>query len=49
MHGVCRVFANGYIEHWNTGKLVTYADFFEGFLVESQLIADAKAKMEGAQ
>ena len=49
LSGVCRVFANGYIEHWNTGKLVSYADFFEGFITETELIAKAKAEMKGGQ
>lgn len=43
LNGVCRVFANGYIEHWNTGKLVTYADFFEGFHTAAEIINEAKA------
>ena len=47
LSGVCRVFANGYIEHWNTGELVNYADFFEGFITADQLITEAKTKMGG--
>ena len=45
LRGVCRVFANGYIEHWNTGELVAYADFFEGFITATELISTAKAAM----
>jgi len=44
LNGVCRVFANGYIEHWYTGELVTYADFFDGFVTASELIDTAKAQ-----
>lgn len=44
LNGVCRVFANGYIEHWNTGKLVTYSDFFEGFHTATEIINEAKAQ-----
>ena len=40
--GVSRVFANGYIEHWNTGELVPYADFFEGFVTAQELVDTAK-------
>ena len=32
LSGYCREWANGYIEHWNTGKLVFRADFYKGFL-----------------
>ena len=42
LNGVCRVFANGYIEHWYTGNLVTYADFFDGFVTVDELIEIAK-------
>ncbi len=44
LNGVCRVFANGYIEHWYTGKLVTYADFFDGFITATELVDKAKAQ-----
>ena len=44
LSGVCRVFANGYIEHWNTGNLVTYSDFFEGFHTATEIINEAKSK-----
>lgn len=44
LQGVCRVFANGYIEHWYTGELVNYADFFDGFITASELIDKAKAQ-----
>ncbi len=47
LKGVCRVFANGYIEHWNTGKLVNYADFFEGFVTAKELIEKAKNEIGG--
>ncbi|MBR1675890.1 MAG: hypothetical protein IJ706_01075 [Clostridia bacterium] len=49
LRGVCRVFANGYIEHWNTGELVAYADFFEGFITATELIDTAKLQMGGQQ
>lgn len=42
LNGVCRVFANGYIEHWYTGNLVTYADFFDGFVTVDELVDIAK-------
>lgn len=42
LNGVCRVFANGYIEHWYTGNLVTYADFFDGFVTVDELVEIAK-------
>lgn len=42
LNGVSRVFANGYIEHWYTGELVTYADFFEGFITANELVDMAK-------
>ena len=32
------MFANGYIEHWYTGELVTYADFFDGFITATELV-----------
>lgn len=44
LNGICRVFANGYIEHWYTGQLVTYADFFDGFVTASELVDKAKAQ-----
>lgn len=44
LNGVCRVFANGFIEHWYTGELVTYADFFDGFVTASELVDKAKAQ-----
>lgn len=44
LNGVSRVFANGYIEHWYTGELVTYADFFDGFVTASELVDKAKAQ-----
>lgn len=44
LQGVCRVFANGYIEHWYTGELVNYAGFFDGFITASELIDKAKSK-----
>ena len=42
LYGVCRVFANGYIEHWNTGELVSYADFFDGFVTAKQVVSNYK-------
>lgn len=42
LSGVCSVYANGYIEHWGTGELVSYADFFEGFVTATDLIDTAK-------
>ena len=42
LNGVSRVFANGYIEHWYTGELVAYADFFEGFITANELVDMAK-------
>lgn len=42
LNGVSRVFANGYIEHWYNGELVTYADFFEGFITANELVDMAK-------
>ena len=42
LNGVSRVFANGYIEHWYTGELVTYADFFDGFITATELVDMAK-------
>lgn len=42
LNGVSRVFANGYIEHWYTGELVTYADFFDGFITAQELVDKAK-------
>ncbi len=42
LNGVSRVFANGYIEHWYTGELVTYADFFDGFITATELVDKAK-------
>lgn len=42
LNGVSRVFANGYIEHWYTGELVTYADFFDGFITATELVDRAK-------
>lgn len=42
LNGVSRVFANGYIEHWYTGELVTYADFFDGFITATELVEKAK-------
>lgn len=47
LHGVCRVFANGYIEHWNTGELVNYAQFFEGFITETELVNRSKKLLGG--
>lgn len=44
LNGICRVFANGYIEHWYNGKLVTYADFFDGFVTATELVDKAKAQ-----
>lgn len=44
LNGVCRVFANGYIEHWYTGELVAYADFFDGFVTATELVDKAKAQ-----
>lgn len=44
LNGVCRVFANGYIEHWYTGELVAYADFFDGFVTATELVDIAKAQ-----
>lgn len=46
LNGVSRVFANGYIEHWYTGELVTYADFFEGFITANELVEVAKEQQE---
>ena len=46
LNGVCRVFANGFIEHWYTGELVTYADFFDGFITASQLVDTAKTQQK---
>lgn len=46
LSGVCRVFANGYIEHWFTGDLVVYADFFEGFLTVPELVEKAKEQQK---
>ena len=46
LQGVCRVFANGYIEHWNSGELVSYPEFFEGFCTATEVIELGKAKME---
>lgn len=46
LNGVSRVFANGYIEHWYTGELVTYADFFEGFITATELVDIAKSQQE---
>lgn len=53
IQGVCRVFANGYIEHWYTGDLVNYAGFFDGFITVNELLdkaksADAKKVPKGA-
>lgn len=42
LNGISRVFANGYIEHWYTGELVTYADFFNGFITAQELVDKAK-------
>lgn len=42
LNGISRVFANGYIEHWYTGELVTYADFFDGFITATELVDKAK-------
>lgn len=42
LNGISRVFANGYIEHWYTGELVTYADFFNGFITATELVDMAK-------
>lgn len=42
LNGISRVFANGYIEHWYTGELVTYADFFDGFITATELVDTAK-------
>lgn len=42
LNGISRVFANGYIEHWYTGELVTYADFFDGFITATELVEKAK-------
>lgn len=42
LNGISRVFANGYIEHWYTGELVTYADFFDGFITATELVDMAK-------
>ncbi len=42
LQGVCRVFANGYIEHWYTGELVNYAEFFDGFITATELVDKAK-------
>lgn len=42
LNGISRVFANGYIEHWYTGELVTYADFFDGFITAQELVDKAK-------
>lgn len=42
LNGISRVFANGYIEHWYTGELVTYADFFDGFVTATELVDMAK-------
>lgn len=44
LNGVCRVFTNGYIEHWYTGELVAYADFFDGFVTATELVDKAKAQ-----
>ena len=44
LNGICRVFANGFIEHWNTGKLASYADFFEGFHTATEIINEAKSR-----
>lgn len=38
LNGVSR----GYIEHWYTGELVTYADFFNGFITATELVDMAK-------
>lgn len=46
LQGVCRVFANGYIEHWNSGELVSYPEFFEGFCTATQVMEQAKAKQD---
>ena len=46
LNGVSRVFANGYIEHWYTGELVTYADFFDGFITATELVEKAKEQQE---
>lgn len=46
LNGVSRVFANGYIEHWYTGELVTYADFFDGFVTATELVDKAKEQQE---
>ena len=46
LNGVSRVFANGYIEHWYTGELVTYADFFEGFITATELIDMAQEQQK---
>ncbi len=46
LNGVSRVFANGYIEHWYTGELVTYADFFDGFITATELVDMAKEQQE---
>ena len=43
IQGVCRVFANGYIEHWYTGDLVNYAGFFDGFITVNELLDTAKS------
>ncbi|MBE6850981.1 MAG: hypothetical protein E7504_04465 [Ruminococcus sp.] len=48
LNGVSRVFANGYIEHWYTGELVTYADFFEGFITATELVDMAKEQASSA-
>lgn len=46
LNGVSRVFANGYIEHWYTGELVTYADFFDGFITAQELVAKAQEQQK---
>lgn len=46
LNGISRVFANGYIEHWYTGELVTYADFFDGFVTATELVDIAQEQQK---
>ena len=46
LNGVSRIFANGYIEHWYTGELVTYADFFNGFITATELVDMAQEQQK---
>ncbi len=38
MTGTCREWADGYIEHWSTGKKVSIDDFYGEYLSEESLM-----------